>query len=61
MLYAIYLDEYFVDEKGITVAAVLSLQSTSVQCAEFDAPEPDGLSTNGDSSLREEIFDITVA
>ena len=41
MLLAVDLHENFIDEEGITVATVLSLQATGIGGTEFDAPEPD--------------------
>ena len=53
--------EDFIDEEGITVASVLSLQSTRVYCAELNAPEVDRFSAGGDATFGEEIFDIPMA
>ena len=53
MLLAVDLHEYFVDEEGIAVAAVFSLQSSSIQSAEFDAPETDRFSADSDASFSE--------
>jgi hypothetical protein len=39
--------EDFIDEEGITVSAMLSLQSSSVYSSKFDAPEPNALSGQG--------------
>ena len=61
MLLAVDLDEYFIDVEGITVALVLSLQSSSVYRSEFDTPQPDGFIADSDASFCQEIFDITVA
>jgi hypothetical protein len=52
--------EDFIDEKNITVASVLSLQSTGIYRTEFDTPPPDRFSGYSDSSLRQKIFDIPV-
>ena len=41
MLLAIDSDEYFIDVESITVASVLSFQSSGVQSAELDAPKAD--------------------
>ena len=61
MLLAIDFDEDFVDEKGVTVAPELSLQSSSIYSAEFDTPEADGFATDSDASLSEQVFNIPVA
>ena len=41
MLLAIDLDEDFVDVESVTVASMLSFQSSGVKSAELDAPEAD--------------------
>jgi len=51
MLLAIDFDEDFINEEGIAIAAVLTLQSSSVYSSELDTPEPDRFSTDGDASL----------
>jgi hypothetical protein len=61
MLLPIDLDEYFIDEEGIAESSVLSLQSSSVDSAEFDTPQADGLSGNSYAALGQEVFDIPVA
>jgi len=38
MLLAVDLYEDFIDEERIAVTAVLSFQSSSIDCPEFDAP-----------------------
>ena len=58
---AVYLDEDFVDVKDIAVASMLSFQAASVDGAEFDAPQTDSFTADGDASLGKQIFDITVA
>ena len=41
MLLAIYIHEYFINEKGVAVASVLSLQPAGVDCTELDTePAP---------------------
>jgi hypothetical protein len=61
MLPPVEFHEYFIDVEGITVALVLSLQSSSVYRSEFDTPQPDGFIADSDASFCQEIFDITVA
>ena len=58
---AVYLDEDFVNVKGIAVASMLSFQAPSIDCSEFDAPQTDGFTADGDASLSEQIFDVSVA
>jgi hypothetical protein len=41
VLLAIDLYEYFIDEEGIAVASVLSLQSPGIETAKLDAPQAD--------------------
>jgi hypothetical protein len=47
------IDRYknFVNAWRITIATVIQSQSACVNSAEFDAPEPDSLTTNNDPSL----------
>jgi hypothetical protein len=61
VLLAIDFYEDFIDEKGITVASMLSLQSSSVYGSEFDAPEPDRFATDDNSSFSQQIFDVSMA
>ena len=61
MLFAVDLNEDFIDVEGIAVASVLSFQSAGVNGSELDAPEADRFSTDGNASLSQEIFDIPVA
>jgi hypothetical protein len=49
ILLAIDLHEDFIDEEGITIALMFSLQPPSIYCSELDTPEPDSLSTDGAS------------
>jgi hypothetical protein len=61
MLLSIDLDEDCVNEEGITLAPVLPLQTPCIFDTEFDTPQPDGFITDGDTSLGQEIFNITIA
>jgi len=60
MLFSIDLHEDFIDEKGIAVASVFSLQPSSVYSTEFDAPEANRFSADYDASLCQKIFYIAV-
>jgi hypothetical protein len=60
MLLAVDLEEHFIDEECIAVASVFPLQSSSVYCSEFDAPQPDSFVAHGDTTFREQVFNITV-
>jgi hypothetical protein len=40
---------------------VLSIQSSSVEAAEFDAPEADRFSRHSDAPLGQQIFNVSVA
>ena len=53
VLLAIDSDEHFIDVEGVAIASVLSLQSSSVNRSELNAPEADGFSANGDSTLSQ--------
>ena len=61
MLLAIYFDEDFINIEGVAITSVLSLQSSSVNGTELDAPETDRFPGDDDSSLSEQILDIAVA
>ena len=49
MLLAVDFDEDLVDVEGITVAPVLSLQSSTVYSTELDAPQADRFSRDSDT------------
>jgi hypothetical protein len=53
MLIAVDFHEAFIDEEGITIATVLTLQSSSVDNSEFDTPQPDSFIADCNSSLGE--------
>ena len=40
---------------------MFAIQSTSVQCTEFDAPQADRFTADSYTSLRQDIFDISIA
>ena len=61
MLLAVDLYKNFIDEKCVTIATVLSLQSSGVEITEFYAPEADRFAADSDASLSQKIFNITVA
>jgi hypothetical protein len=61
MLLSVNLYEDLVDEKRVTVASVLSLQSACIDGSELDAPETDCFATNCDASFSEQVFDISMA
>lgn len=58
MLLAVDLAENLIDEAGITICCMLSLNSSSVLGAEFDLPEADCLSTDSNAAFREQICAI---
>ena len=60
MLFAIDLHKDFIDEKGIAVASVFSLQPSSIYSTEFDTPKSNCFAADSDTSLREQILDIPV-
>ena len=61
MLFAIDPDKDFINVEGIAEASVLSLQSSGINSSKFDTPETDRFATDGDTSLSEKIFDISMA
>jgi hypothetical protein len=61
MLPAIDLDEHLVYVERVAVSSVRPLQSSRVYSSEFDTPKSDGLSADGDATLSQQIFDVTVA
>jgi len=51
VLFAIDPNEYFIDEEGLTVTTVLSLQPPGIFRAKFDTPKTNRLMTSGNPSL----------
>ena len=51
MLLAVDLHKNFIDEEGITIAKVLSLQTPCIFGSEFDTPLPDGFIADSDASF----------
>jgi len=51
----------FIDVECVAVASMASLQSSSVNGAEFDAPQADRLSGDSDPTLCQKVFNISVA
>ena len=60
MLFAIDLHEDFIDEKGIAVASVFSLQPSSLYSTEFDIPKSNCFAADYDASLCQKILYIAV-
>lgn len=58
---AVDLHEDFVNVEGVTVAPMLSLQAAGIDGTKLDAPETDRFSSDDNTSLGEEILDISVA
>ena len=54
------LHEYFVDIEGVTVASVLSLQSSGIFGPEFNTPETDRFVTDGNAAFSEQILYISM-
>jgi hypothetical protein len=52
MLLAVDLDDDLIDEEGVAVATVLSLQAPSIFGTEFETPQPDGFIADSDASFR---------
>ena len=61
LLLAINPDEDFIDVEGIAVASMAAFQTPRVNCAEFNAPEADGLASDDDAAFSEKVFDVSVA
>ena len=53
MLFAIDLHEDFIDEKGIAVSTMISLQPSSVYSTEFYTLKANRFTADGDDSLSE--------
>jgi hypothetical protein len=53
MLLAVYLHEDFIDVSGISVASMTSLQTAGINRSEFDAPQPDRFTADGDAPFGE--------
>ena len=60
VLFAIDLDEDFVDVESVAVATVSVFQSACIDRSEFFAPESDGLSADRYSPFSQEILDVTL-
>ena len=50
----------FVDVECVAIASVLSFQSSSVYSPEFYTPQANRLATDGDTSLSEQILDVSM-
>ena len=61
MLLALDLDEDFIDEEGVAIATMATLQSSSVYSSEFDATQGDRFTADCDTSLSQKVFDIPMA
>lgn len=61
MLLAVDLHEDFIDVKGVAIAAMFSPESAGVHGTKLDAPEANCFSADSNASLRQEIFNISVA
>ena len=61
LLLAIDLHEDLVDEERIAITTVSPFKTTSISSSKFDTPKSDGFVANNDASLREQVFDITIA
>ena len=61
MLFAANLHEHFINEEGIAVTLMLSLQAPGVFRSKLDAPKANGFIADRNSAFSQEIFDIAVA
>ena len=53
--------EDFVDVESVAIATVLSFQTTSINRSEFDTPETDRFSADGDAPFGEQVFNVSMA
>ena len=60
MLLPIDFHEHLIDEESVTIASMLSLQSSGVDGTKLDTPEADRFATDGDASFGKQIFDVAV-
>ncbi len=61
MLLSIYLHEDIINEKYISVALVLLLQTTNIFQTELVTPQTNCLVANGDPTFSQQVFDISMA
>jgi hypothetical protein len=55
------LHEDFIDEECITITTVLSFKSPGVHSPELDTPQANRFAADGDASLSQQIFNISMA
>jgi hypothetical protein len=60
VLFAVDFDEHFIDEEGITIASMFTLQSACINGTEFDTPEANRLAADGDIAFSQKVFDISM-
>ena len=60
MLFAIDLDEDFVNIEGVAIATMSTLQPLGIFGSEFDTPEANSLVADCDTAFWQEILDISV-
>jgi hypothetical protein len=61
MLFAIDLQEDFIDVESIVAALVFSLQSAGIDSPEFDTPEAARFAADYDTALGKQVFNILMA
>jgi len=61
MLFPTNLHEDLIDIESIAITLVFPLQASGIFGSELDTPEPDCFITDSNSTLGEEIFDISIA
>jgi hypothetical protein len=61
MLLAIDLYEDFINEDGVTITTMLTLQAVGINRSEFDTPQTDGFVGDCDAALSKKILNITMA
>ena len=60
MLFADDFDEHFIDEEGVTITSMFTLQSACINGTEFDASEANRLAADGDTAFSQKVFDISM-
>jgi hypothetical protein len=61
VLLTVDLHEHFIDIERVAIGLMFSFQSSSVQAAELNAPEPDRFPSDDDASFSQKVFDISMA
>ena len=60
VLFALNFHEYFIDIESVTIALVISAKSLGEFGAELRAPKPDGLIAHRNTTLGQQILNISM-